>query len=79
MQKSAEAIAEACTQLLDNSWSILGPAPASIMKVARRYRWQVLLKNPQSSQQSIPELQDLKIYCRNKVSMTIDVDPMSIS
>ena len=78
VQKSAEAIADACINLLDESWSILGPAPASIMKVARRYRWHVLLKNSELQTNNLPDLNSLKEYCSQSVSMTIDVDPINI-
>ena len=76
VQKSAESIADACLNLLDESWSVLGPAPASIMKVARRYRWQILLKNTQNS--NLPDLNNLQTHCSQLVSMTIDVDPINI-
>ena len=78
VQKSAEAIADACINTLDESWSILGPAPASIMKVARRYRWQILLKNTAVQNENLPDLSFLKEYCSQSVSMTIDVDPINI-
>ena len=78
VQRSAEAIADACINLLDESWSILGPAPASIMKVARRYRWQILLKNSELQTKDLPDLNSLKEYCSQGVSMTIDVDPINI-
>jgi primosomal protein N' (replication factor Y) (superfamily II helicase) len=77
VEKSAIAIADICLDLLDESWSVLGPAPAGIMKVARRYRWQILLKNAQTCP-NLPNLNTLKEYCSPSVSMTIDVDPISI-
>ena len=80
VQKAAEEIANACIELLDASWSILGPAPAVVAKVARRYRWQILLKNASKIQQ-LTELQKLKDYCQNQhkqVSITFDIDPINI-
>ena len=78
VQQSAEAIADACINLLDESWSVLGPAPASVMKVARRYRWQILLKNMETGIGNLPDLNSLKDYCSRSVSLTIDVDPINI-
>ncbi|VEP12923.1 Primosomal protein N' [Hyella patelloides LEGE 07179] len=78
VQKNASAIADACIDLLDESWSVLGPAPASIMKVARRYRWQILLKNTETQTSNLPDLSSLKEHCSQAVSMTIDVDPINI-
>ena len=80
VQKAAEAIADVCSELLDASWSILGPAPAVVAKVARRYRWQILLKNANKVPQ-LTELQKLKDYCQNQhkqVSITFDIDPINI-
>ena len=83
VQKSAEAIASACIDLLDDSWDILGPAPASIFRVALRYRWQILLKNTtvpnkESSNRDLSKLKVLKNHCLSSVSITIDVDPINI-
>ena len=83
VQKSAEAIATTCINLLDDSWSILGPAPASIFRVALRYRWQILLKNTSESNNNsqnldLSKLKTLNDYCLSSVSMTIDVDPINI-
>ena len=78
VQKTAEAIADVCIDLLDESWSVLGPAPATVMKVARRYRWQILLKNMESLIKNFPDLSILKEHCSQSVSMTIDVDPINI-
>jgi primosomal protein N' (replication factor Y) len=78
VQKTAEAIADICINILDESWSVLGPAPATVMKVARRYRWQILLKNIESPIENFPDLSILKEHCSQSVSMTIDVDPINI-
>lgn len=77
VRQTAEIMADACQNLMDKDVEILGPAPANIMRVARRYRWQILLKfsaipNP------IPNLISLHKYCPSSVSMIIDVDPLSI-
>ncbi|MBE9077105.1 primosomal protein N' [Romeria aff. gracilis LEGE 07310] len=56
---------------------ILGPAPAPILRVARRYRWQILLKLPLSA--LISDLSCLRQHCPDRVSLTIDVDPLNLS
>ena len=59
------------------SYEILGPAPASILRVANRYRWQILLK---FSSETLPELPDwslVRSLCPPGVSLTIDVDPLN--
>ena len=81
VQKAAEAIANKCIEFLDTSWSVLGPAPAVVTKVARRYRWQILLKNT-SKKIQVAELQNLKGYCHDQwrqVSTTFDIDPIDIN
>jgi primosomal protein N' (replication factor Y) len=59
---------------------LLGPAPAPILRVANRYRWQILLKvslrYPIATW--LPGL-SLKNYCGKEVSLTIDVDPLQLS
>jgi primosomal protein N' (replication factor Y) len=75
----AEAIADLCANLLPEEIEILGPAPANIMRVARRYRWQILLK---SLTEFTPEIQTnlltLKDNCHRNVSLTIDPNPLRI-
>lgn len=60
-------------------YDVLGPAPAQVMRVARRYRWQILLK---LSRERVPHfplpLPDLRQHCPANVSLTIDVDPLNL-
>lgn len=77
VRQTAEIIADACQNLVDKDVEILGPAPANIMRVARRYRWQILLKFP-TKPNPIPDLTSLHKYCGSSVSMIIDVDPLHI-
>ncbi|MBD2104380.1 primosomal protein N' [Leptolyngbya sp. FACHB-261] len=56
---------------------VLGPAPALVPRVARRYRWQVLLKLPRDTSE-FPDLIALRNLCATGVSLTIDVDPLTI-
>jgi primosomal protein N' (replication factor Y) len=61
-----------------SEYEILGPAPASIMRVARRYRWQILLKFPPNVPVELPNLTELRAICPKDVSLTIDVDPLNM-
>jgi primosomal protein N' (replication factor Y) (superfamily II helicase) len=56
----------------------LGPAPASILRVAQRYRWQILLKASKGVELVLPPLQDLRSLCGSTVSLTLDVDPINL-
>ena len=47
------------------------------MRVARRYRWQILLKFPQGKT-DLPDLNMLRSHLPKSVSMTIDVDPINM-
>jgi primosomal protein N' (replication factor Y) (superfamily II helicase) len=87
VEKAAETLADILINTLNPEYEILGPAPANIMRVARRYRWQILLKFPAAAKDNLP---DLNLLLRSRrgasplghlpkaVSMTIDVDPINI-
>lgn len=66
---------------------VLGPAPASIFRVARRYRWQILLKRPlpmdtgQTTTGATPiplPLKHLRQLCPDKVRLSLDIDPLNL-
>jgi primosomal protein N' (replication factor Y) len=78
VRQTAETLVDRCIDLLSAEWEILGPAPASIMRVANRYRWQILLKFPEFIRPELPDLNGLKAFCPKSVSMTIDVDPLNM-
>ena len=76
VQNTAQIIA---TFLQDKAeFEILGPAPANILRVANRYRWQILLKFATDSLPKIPDWIEVRSLCPNSVSLTIDVDPINI-
>ncbi len=78
VQQGATALAGQAEMLLQEvPHTLLGPAPAPIVRVARRYRWQILLKFPPPAK--IPPLQSLKAFCPSGVSLTIDVDPLNLA
>jgi primosomal protein N' (replication factor Y) (superfamily II helicase) len=59
-------------------YDILGPAPASIMRVANRYRWQILLKFLPDTTVELPDIKELRDLCPDSVSLSIDVDPLNL-
>ncbi|MDX2096604.1 MAG: primosomal protein N', partial [Leptolyngbyaceae cyanobacterium bins.59] len=59
------------------SYEVLGPVPATILRVAQRYRWQILLKGMMPEAQ-LPSLETLRSLCSASVNLTIDVDPLGI-
>nr|WP_199312052.1 primosomal protein N' [Phormidium tenue] len=78
VQQTAEIFAQHVTQLLaGSSYQLLGPAPAPIPRVARRYRWHLVVKGPLD--EPLPNLQDLRQHCPAQVSLTIDVDPLNLA
>ncbi|MGH2416314.1 MAG: replication restart helicase PriA, partial [Microcystaceae cyanobacterium] len=78
VQHCAETIADACANLVGSNCEILGPAPATIMRVARRFRWHILLKFASDVGEDLPVFSELRSLCSQSVSMTIDVDPLHL-
>ncbi|NET06614.1 MAG: primosomal protein N' [Symploca sp. SIO2B6] len=77
VENVAEEIADSLATAISD-YEILGPAPASVMRVANRYRWQILLKFPPHMPVELPNLEDLRKICSKNVSFTIDVDPLNM-
>ncbi len=76
VQKAAERVAAELSH--SEEYEVLGPAPATILRVAQRYRWQILLKFPAADVSGLPDLAHLRSLCGSTVSLTIDVDPMNL-
>lgn len=78
VEETAELIAAGLRSAEDSStgYEILGPAPAGVMRVANRYRWQILLKFPPAVPVELPDLAELRMLCPASVSLGIDVDPL---
>ncbi len=64
-------------QLEETTYDILGPVPAPIYRVARRYRWHILIKLPLQTQ--LPVLTGLQKQIPKGTSLSIDVDPLNLS
>ena len=75
--RTAQALATALGPDLTADWQILGPAPAPIPRVARRYRWQMVLKGAIAA--PLPDLRSLSARCPRTVSLTLDIDPLNLS
>jgi primosomal protein N' (replication factor Y) (superfamily II helicase) len=58
-------------------YEVLGPAPATVMRVNNRYRWQIMLKYLANGTVNLPNWESLRNKCSNVVKMTIDVDPQN--
>ena len=78
VQTTAVQVAAALHPLQEQGVERLGPAAASIERVARRYRWQILLKVPATVAIAASFLSNLRDLCPNSVSFAIDIDPLSI-
>ena len=78
VEQAAETLADCLIDTLSSAYEILGPAPANIMRVARRYRWQILLKFPSTERANLPDLNIWRSHLPKSVSMTIDVDPLDM-
>jgi primosomal protein N' (replication factor Y) len=79
VQETAILIADKLTDF-NLKCEILGPAPANIMRIAQRYRWQILLKFPfpDDFTENLFNIKELRSYCPASISLTIDVDPLQL-
>jgi primosomal protein N' (replication factor Y) (superfamily II helicase) len=81
----ADAVEQTVTEIglaLNNAaiagnYEVLGPAPATVMRVNNRYRWQIMLKYLANGSEILPDWEVLRSSCSNLVKMTIDVDPQN--
>ncbi|MEX0270053.1 primosomal protein N' [Leptolyngbyaceae cyanobacterium UHCC 1019] len=78
VQTTAAQVAAALQPLQEQGVERLGPAAAAIERVARRYRWQILLKVPATVAISASFLSSLRDLCPSSVSFAIDIDPLNI-
>jgi primosomal protein N' (replication factor Y) len=76
VQNTAQIIATALST--EEEFEILGPAPASILRVANRYRWQILIIFAPDALPQLPDWEEVRSLCPSSVSLTIDVDPLNI-
>jgi primosomal protein N' (replication factor Y) len=74
--RTAQDFAATLAPQLSADWQILGPAPAPIPRVARRYRWHLMLKGAIAA--PMPDLTALAPQCPPSVSLTVDIDPLHL-
>jgi primosomal protein N' (replication factor Y) len=77
VEKTALAMAHYGQKQWGAGVEILGPAPASILRVADRFRWHLLLKFAPQHRPSLDTAQ-LHSLCLAGVHLAIDVDPVYI-
>lgn len=82
---AVKVAAHRCADLLQASLGttpncqIMGAVPAPILRVADRYRWQILIKywgSANHAQLLAAEVEQLRAICTAAVSLTIDIDPL---
>ncbi len=81
----ADAVEQAVTEIgialndaaIAGNYEVLGPAPATVMRVNNRYRWQIMLKYLTTGSVRLPDWEMLRNSCSNLVKITIDVDPQN--
>ncbi|XTZ09759.1 MAG: replication restart helicase PriA, partial [cyanobacterium endosymbiont of Rhopalodia yunnanensis] len=78
VQQTSEVLGDICREQVGKSCEILGPVPAKIMRIARRYRWHILLKFSPNAQVIIPDINELRKVCPQSVYLTFDIDPLII-
>jgi primosomal protein N' (replication factor Y) (superfamily II helicase) len=76
-QTVAEIGAELNQAAIEGRYELLGPAPATVMRVNNRYRWQIMLKYLSDGSVKLPNWELLRDRCSNVVKMSIDVDPQN--
>jgi primosomal protein N' (replication factor Y) len=76
VENTAQIIAASLPQ--HEGLDILGPAPASVLRVANRYRWQILLKFAPDALPQLPDWEEVRKLCPQSVSLTIDIDPLNM-
>ena len=68
-------------ELAAAGWSVIGPAPAPVARVAGRSRWQVLLHGPADATGQalpLPPEAELRRLVPQTVSLAIDPDPLEL-
>ncbi len=58
--------------------SVLGPAPAPLAKLRRKYRWHILVKGPKNEVRAVVKQALAGMTEREKAGLVVDVDPVSL-
>ncbi len=78
VENTAQMLATELNNPAMSGYEILGPAPANILRVANKYRWQILLKFAPDALPQLPDWNYVRSLCPASVSLTIDVDPLNL-
>ena len=62
----------------DNKWTVIGPAPSLIAKVGNKFRWQILIHGPESSEFPLPDRSNLWQKIPKNVFLSIDLNPVDL-
>lgn len=62
----------------DQGWTLIGPAPAPVNRVAGKSRWQILLHGPEASPLPLPLGSELWNALPRGVSLAVDPDPLEL-
>lgn len=76
---AASAVAERVLPAAQlQGWSVIGPAPAPVARVAGRSRWQLLLHGPAATALPLPPEAELRRMLPASVALAIDPDPQML-
>ncbi|KGG12894.1 MULTISPECIES: replication restart helicase PriA [Prochlorococcus] len=76
---SATALAEYIEPLCKaKGWTIIGPAPALVEKIAGKSRWQILLHGPEGAPLPLPQGNKLWECLPKGVNLSVDPDPINL-
>lgn len=78
VQQTSQVLGDIFRDKVEKGCEILGPVPANIMRIARHYRWHILLKFNPNAKVIIPDINNLKKVCPPSVNLTFDIDPLRI-
>ncbi|HIK30574.1 MAG TPA: primosomal protein N' [Oscillatoriales cyanobacterium M59_W2019_021] len=78
VRESAARLVELLQPENEELYQVLGPVPAPILRIADRFRWQILIKFSPGVDLKLPMLWELKNHTPASVSVAIDVDPLNL-
>ena len=58
-------------------WEQLGPVPAVVARVARLFRWQIMLRGTLDENPGAIAWEEVRSHCPRNINLTVDVDPLN--
>ena len=84
-ERATRELAESLTRILarSNGVEMVGPSPAALYQIKKKYRWHILLRAKKSRTllsvlDQIKHLKEFKSPFKGKVKVSIDVDPLNL-